>query len=138
MSGAQRRAQTVRLGVLILELEKTLQNQNCSEKELRALEHQILHLATILKVPLCTYTHIHTAPGYHPEGTCVYFYTPVGDVYLSECVDPQNDLSLLRSSSSEETLAVEEVLGSFDFLSHDFNADDDASCLGSLRIKDSG
>ncbi|XP_037642225.1 RIPOR family member 3 isoform X1 [Sebastes umbrosus] len=98
VSGAQRRAQTVRLGVLILELEKTLQNQNCSEKELRALEHQILHLATILK----------------------------------------NDLSLLRSSSSEETLAVEEVLGSFDFLSHDFNADDDASCLGSLRIKDSG
>uniref|UniRef100_A0A8C4HMY8 RIPOR family member 3 n=1 Tax=Dicentrarchus labrax TaxID=13489 RepID=A0A8C4HMY8_DICLA len=51
---------------------------------------------------------------------------------------PQNDLSLLRSSSSEETLAVEEVLGSFDFLSHDFNADDDTSCLGSLRLKDSG
>lgn len=51
---------------------------------------------------------------------------------------PQNDLSLLRSSSSEETLAVEEVLGSFDFLSHDFNTDDDTSCLGSLRLKDSG
>uniref|UniRef100_A0AAQ5X614 FAM65 N-terminal domain-containing protein n=1 Tax=Amphiprion ocellaris TaxID=80972 RepID=A0AAQ5X614_AMPOC len=50
----------------------------------------------------------------------------------------QNDLSMLKSSSSEETLAVEEVLGSFDFLSHDFNADDDTSCLGSLRLKDSG
>ncbi|XP_044069300.1 RIPOR family member 3 isoform X5 [Siniperca chuatsi] len=98
VSGAQRRAQAIRLGVLIPELEKTLQNQSCSEKELRALDHQILHLATILK----------------------------------------NDLSLLKSSSSEETLAVEEVLGSFDFLSHDFNADDDASCLGSMRQKDSG
>ncbi|KAK7916318.1 hypothetical protein WMY93_012079 [Mugilogobius chulae] len=51
----------------------------------------------------------------------------------------QNDLSLLRSSCSEETLAVEEVLGSFDFLSNDLNADDDsASCLGSIRLKDSG
>ncbi|XP_040888946.1 RIPOR family member 3 isoform X2 [Toxotes jaculatrix] len=98
VSSAQRRAQALRLGVLITELEKTLQNQSLSEKELRALDHQILHLATILK----------------------------------------NDLSLLRSSSSEETLAVEEVLGSFDFLSHDFNADDDTSCLGSLRLKDSG
>ncbi|XP_030276378.1 RIPOR family member 3 isoform X2 [Sparus aurata] len=98
VSGAQRRAQAVRLGALIAELEKTLQKQSCSEKELRALDHQILHLSTILK----------------------------------------NDLSLLRSSSSEETLAVEEVLGSFDFLSNDFNGDDDASCLGSLRLKDSG
>ncbi|XP_067362156.1 RIPOR family member 3 isoform X2 [Channa argus] len=98
VSGAQRRAQALRLGALIAELEKTLQNQSCSEKELKALEHQISHLATILK----------------------------------------NDLSLLRSSSSEETLAVEEVLGSFDFLSHDFSADDDTSCLGSLRLKDSG
>ncbi|XP_023248862.1 RIPOR family member 3 [Seriola lalandi dorsalis] len=98
MSGAQRRAQALRLGALIAELEKTLQNQSLSEKELRALDHQILHLATILK----------------------------------------NDLSLMKSSSSEETLAVEEVLGSFDFLSHDFNADDDTSCLGSLRLKDSG
>ncbi|XP_060925726.1 RIPOR family member 3 isoform X1 [Limanda limanda] len=97
-SGAQRRAQALRLGAVIAELEKTLQNQSLSEKELRALEHQILHLATILK----------------------------------------NDLSLLRSSSSEETLALEEVLGSFDFLSHDFNADDDTSCRGSLRLKDSG
>ncbi|XP_065811338.1 RIPOR family member 3 isoform X1 [Labrus bergylta] len=97
-SAAQRRAQALRLGALISELERTLQNQKSSEKELRALDHQILHLATILK----------------------------------------NDLSLLKSSSSEETLAVEEVLGSFDFLSHDFNADDDTSCLGSLRLKDSG
>ncbi|KAK2861602.1 hypothetical protein Q5P01_001135 [Channa striata] len=98
VSGAQRRAQALRLGALIADLERTLQNQSCSEKELKALEQQILHLATILK----------------------------------------NDLSLLRSSSSEETLAVEEVLGSFDFLSHDFSADDDTSCLGSLRLKDSG
>ncbi|XP_071329124.1 RIPOR family member 3 isoform X2 [Trachinotus anak] len=97
-SGAQRRAQALRLGALIAELEKMLQNQSLSEKELRALDHQILHLATILK----------------------------------------NDLSLLKSSSSEETLAVEEVLGSFDFLSHDFNVDDETSCLGSLRLKDSG
>ncbi|XP_075316315.1 RIPOR family member 3 isoform X2 [Odontesthes bonariensis] len=98
VSSAQRGAQALRLGAMISELEKTLQSQSCSDKELRALDHQILHLATILK----------------------------------------NDLSLLKSSSSEETLAVEEVLGSFDFLSNDFNADDDASCLGSLRLKDSG
>ncbi|XP_034064619.1 LOW QUALITY PROTEIN: RIPOR family member 3 [Gymnodraco acuticeps] len=97
-SGAHRRAQAVRLGALFTELEQTLQNQSGSEKELRALDHQILHLATILK----------------------------------------NNLSLMRSSSTEETLAVEEVLESFDFLSNDFNADDDTSCLGSLRIKDSG
>ncbi|XP_074523575.1 RIPOR family member 3 [Halichoeres trimaculatus] len=97
-SGAQRKAQALRLGALVSELEKGLQVQSCSERELRALDHQVLHLATILK----------------------------------------NDLSLLRSSSSEETLAVEEVLGSFDFLSHDFGADDDTSCLGSLRLKDSG
>ncbi|XP_068576040.1 RIPOR family member 3 [Cebidichthys violaceus] len=94
VSGAQRRAQAVRLGALMAELEKTLRNQSCSEKELRHLDHQVLHLSTILK----------------------------------------NDLSLLRGSSSEETLAVEEVLGSFDFLSHD----DNTSCLGSLRLKDSG
>ncbi|XP_026162551.1 RIPOR family member 3 isoform X2 [Mastacembelus armatus] len=98
VSGAQRRAQALRLGALVAELEKILEKQSCSEKELKALDHQILHLATILK----------------------------------------NDLSLMRSSSSEETLAVEEVLGSFDFLSHDFTADDDTSCLGSLRLKDSG
>ncbi|XP_072237546.1 RIPOR family member 3 [Leuresthes tenuis] len=97
-SGAQRGAQALRLGAMITELEKTLQSESCSDKELRALDRQILHLATILK----------------------------------------NDLSLLKSSSSEETLAVEEVLGSFDFLSNDFNADDDTSCLGSLRLKDSG
>lgn len=50
MSGAQRRAQALRLGSLISELEKLLQNQSLSEKELRTLDHQILHLATILKV----------------------------------------------------------------------------------------
>ncbi|KAM9859538.1 RIPOR family member 3 isoform 2-T3 [Aulostomus maculatus] len=99
VAGGQRRAQAARVGTMITELEKMLQGQSCSEKELRALDNQILHLATILK----------------------------------------NDLSLWRnSSSSEETLAVEEVLGSFDFLSNDFNADDDTSCLGSLRLKDSG
>uniref|UniRef100_A0A1A8EJU6 Family with sequence similarity 65, member C n=1 Tax=Nothobranchius korthausae TaxID=1143690 RepID=A0A1A8EJU6_9TELE len=96
VSGAQRRAQALRLGVVIIELEKTLQSGSCREKELKALEHQVLHLVTILK----------------------------------------NDLSLLKTTSSEETLAVEEVLGSFDFLSHDLTADDDAS--GSLRLKDSG
>uniref|UniRef100_A0A3P9LJY7 RIPOR family member 3 n=1 Tax=Oryzias latipes TaxID=8090 RepID=A0A3P9LJY7_ORYLA len=95
---AQRSAQALRLGVLIRELEKSLQSQSCSDKELKALDHQILHLATILK----------------------------------------NDLSLLRSSSSEETLAVEEVLGNFDFLSDDFNEDGSTSCVGSLRLKDSG
>ncbi|KAF7664248.1 hypothetical protein LDENG_00182530 [Lucifuga dentata] len=98
VSGAQRRALGLRLGALITDLEKTLQTQSSSDKELRALDNQILHLATILK----------------------------------------NDLSLLKNSLSEETLALEEVLGSFDFLSHDFNADDDISCLGSLRLKDSG
>lgn len=98
VSGAQRRAQAVRLGGLMAELENSFHSDSSTEKELRALEHQIQHLGTILK----------------------------------------NDLSLLRSSSSEETLAVEEVLGSFDFLSNDFNADDDTSCLGSMRLKDSG
>ncbi|XP_056157871.1 RIPOR family member 3 [Lampris incognitus] len=98
VSGIQRRALAVRLGVLMSELETTLQNQNCSDKQLRALDSHILHLGTILK----------------------------------------NDLSLLKSSSSEETLAVEEVLGSFDFLSHDLNPDDDISCLGTLRLKDTG
>uniref|UniRef100_A0A1A8H3M8 Family with sequence similarity 65, member C n=1 Tax=Nothobranchius korthausae TaxID=1143690 RepID=A0A1A8H3M8_9TELE len=70
VSGAQRRAQALRLGVVIIELEKTLQSGSCREKELKALEHQVLHLVTILK----------------------------------------NDLSLLKTTSSEETLAVEEVL----------------------------
>ncbi|RVE73333.1 hypothetical protein OJAV_G00049200 [Oryzias javanicus] len=95
VGGAQRRAQALRLGVLIRELETSLQNHSCSDKELRALDHQVLHLATILK----------------------------------------NDLSLLRSSS-EETLAVEEVLGNFDFLTDDFPEDDNPSCGGSLRLKD--
>ncbi|XP_015230787.1 PREDICTED: protein FAM65C [Cyprinodon variegatus] len=98
MSGAQRRAQAVRLGALMAELEKSFHTESSCEKELRALEHQVQHLGTILK----------------------------------------NDLSLLRNSPSEETLAVEEVLGSFDFLSLDLNGDDDTSCLGSMRLKDSG
>uniref|UniRef100_A0A3Q2Y8Y9 RIPOR family member 3 n=1 Tax=Hippocampus comes TaxID=109280 RepID=A0A3Q2Y8Y9_HIPCM len=38
----------------------------------------------------------------------------------------RNDLSLMRPSTSDDTLAVEEVLCSFDFLSHD----DDTSCFG--------
>ncbi|XP_072307853.1 RIPOR family member 3 [Eucyclogobius newberryi] len=99
VSGVQRRALSRRLGALIANLERSLQNISSAEKELRALDHHLLHLATILK----------------------------------------NNLSLLRSSCSEETLAVEEVLGSFDFLSKDLNAEDDsASCLGSVRLKDSG
>ncbi|XP_034388601.1 LOW QUALITY PROTEIN: RIPOR family member 3 [Cyclopterus lumpus] len=89
-SVARRGALAVRLGTLMAELEETLKNRSGSEKELRGLDQQVLHLATILK----------------------------------------NDLSLLRGSSSEEE-DVEEVLGSFDFLSHD----DDASCLGSVRLE---
>ncbi|XP_070699809.1 RIPOR family member 3 isoform X2 [Pempheris klunzingeri] len=96
--GAERRAQAVRVGALMSELETTLEKQSSYETELKVLEQQVAHLATILK----------------------------------------NDLSLLRRSSSEETLAVEEVLGSFDFLSHDFSVDDEASCRGSVRLKDSG
>ncbi|XP_029632331.1 RIPOR family member 3 isoform X4 [Salmo trutta] len=51
----------------------------------------------------------------------------------------KNNLSLLKSSSAK-TLAVEEkeVLESFDFLSTDFNADEDISCMGSVRLKDTG
>ncbi|KAM4612792.1 RIPOR family member 3 [Polymixia lowei] len=98
VSGAQRRAQAARLGALMAELDNSLQNQTFLDKELRALDTQVLHLATILK----------------------------------------NNLSLLKNSSSEETLAVEEVLESFDFLSQDFNADDDTSCLGSMRLRDTG
>ncbi|KAF6716458.1 Protein FAM65C [Oryzias melastigma] len=49
VGGAQRKAQSLRLGVLIRELETSLQNHSCSDKELRLLDHQILHLATILK-----------------------------------------------------------------------------------------
>lgn len=102
------------------ELEKMLRDQRRSEKELLCLDHQVLHLATILKVPACTYAHARVHTG-----------------VFSMCLNmhaPQNNLSLLRvSEEEEETLAVEEVLGSFDFLSHD----DDTSCSGSLRMKDS-
>uniref|UniRef100_A0A8D3E0C5 FAM65 N-terminal domain-containing protein n=1 Tax=Scophthalmus maximus TaxID=52904 RepID=A0A8D3E0C5_SCOMX len=94
VSGAQRGAQALRLGALMAELEKTLRDQSLSEKELRALDHQVLHLSLFIS-----------------------------------CLHP-------RLLPSERPLA--EVLGSFDFLSHDFNADDDTSCLGSVRLKDSG
>lgn len=50
MSAAQRRALALRLGALVTELQKTLQRESCCEKELKALEHQIVHLETILKV----------------------------------------------------------------------------------------
>lgn len=56
VSGVQRHAQALRLGAIIAELEKILQDLSCADKELRALEHQILHLATILKVAVCIYT----------------------------------------------------------------------------------
>lgn len=87
-----------------------------------------------------------TASSHHTEGSCVYLDKNCRNACKHTCCEwtfsflmsYQNDLSLLRSSSSEETLAVEEVLGSFDFLSNDLNGDDDASCLGSLRLKDSG
>uniref|UniRef100_A0A667Y3L9 RIPOR family member 3 n=1 Tax=Myripristis murdjan TaxID=586833 RepID=A0A667Y3L9_9TELE len=59
-----------------------------------------------------------------PSATCVHVCIWMRG-HICACIDicfsNQNDLSLLKSSSSEETLAVEEVLGSFDFLSHDFN-----------------
>lgn len=44
----------------------------------------------------------------------------------------------MGSSSSEEVMCVEEVLESFDFLSQDFNTDEDTSCLGRLTLKNSG
>ncbi|XP_041744771.1 RIPOR family member 3 isoform X2 [Coregonus clupeaformis] len=95
----QHKGQALRISALLGELESALQGQECTERELRTLDNQILHLNTILK----------------------------------------NDLSLLKSSSAE-TLAVEEeeVLESFDFLSTDFNADEDVSCMGSVRLKDTG
>ncbi|CAL8337677.1 unnamed protein product [Lota lota] len=98
MSGPQCRLQAARLGVLITRLETLLNHQEAQEKELRALNSKVIHLATILK----------------------------------------NNLSLLKKQSSTETLAVDEVLESFDFLSHDLNSEDDTSCMGSLRLKDTG
>ncbi|CAG10742.1 unnamed protein product [Tetraodon nigroviridis] len=95
LSGDQQHgAPALQLGAQISELRGLLRNQPSSEAELRALEHNLLHLATVLK----------------------------------------NDLSLLRGSSPADTLGLEEALESFDFLSQDFNADDDdASCLRGLR-----
>ncbi|XP_061544658.1 RIPOR family member 3 isoform X2 [Phycodurus eques] len=86
-SGGRRRAQALRLGALLAELERNLKKQRSCESPLRVLKQQTEHLDTILR----------------------------------------NDLSLMRRSSSDDTLAVEEVLCSFDFLSQD----DDASCFGS-------
>ncbi|XP_061641481.1 RIPOR family member 3 isoform X2 [Phyllopteryx taeniolatus] len=85
--GGRRRAQALRLGSLLAELERNLKKQRSCESPLRVLKQQTEHLDTILR----------------------------------------NDLSLMRRSSSDDTLAVEEVLCSFDFLSQD----DDASCFGS-------
>ncbi|KAG7235729.1 hypothetical protein CRUP_008112, partial [Coryphaenoides rupestris] len=48
------------------------------------------------------------------------------------------NLSVLKRQPSTESLAIDRVLESFDFLSHDLNAEDDTSCLGSLRLKDTG
>ncbi|KAJ3603295.1 hypothetical protein NHX12_031037 [Muraenolepis orangiensis] len=98
VSGPQRRLQAAGLGVLMARLETLLQHQEAPEKELRALNSKVLHLATILK----------------------------------------NNLSLLKKPSSAETLSVDKVLESFDFLSNDLNAEDDTSCMGSLRLKDTG
>lgn len=47
----QPKARALRMGAQISELNSLLQSQPSSEKELRALEHNLLHLATILKVP---------------------------------------------------------------------------------------
>ncbi|CAB1354320.1 unnamed protein product [Coregonus sp. 'balchen'] len=77
----QHKGQALRISALLGELESALQGQECTERELRTLDNQILHLNTILK---------------------------------------------------------EEVLESFDFLSTDFNADEDVSCMGSVRLKDTG
>ncbi|XP_077458084.1 RIPOR family member 3 isoform X2 [Stigmatopora argus] len=87
---SERRAQALRLGALLAELERNLRKQSGgqgpSPGPLSLLEQRLQHLGTILR----------------------------------------NHLSLMRRSSSNDTLAVEEVLCSFDFLSHD----DNTSCLG--------
>lgn len=49
--GDQPRAQALQLGAQISALDDLLQSQPSSVKELRALKHNLLHLATILKVP---------------------------------------------------------------------------------------
>jgi hypothetical protein len=55
VSGPQRRLQAARLGVLITRLETLLHHQEAQEKELRALNSKVNHLATILKVGAYTY-----------------------------------------------------------------------------------
>ncbi|XP_061689868.1 RIPOR family member 3 isoform X2 [Syngnathoides biaculeatus] len=88
-SGARWRAQALRLGALLAQVERNLRKRGSCETPLRVLKQQTEHLDTILR----------------------------------------NGLSMMRRSLSDDTLAVEEVLCSFDFLSHD--DDDDASCFTS-------
>ncbi|XP_076125056.1 RIPOR family member 3 isoform X1 [Alosa pseudoharengus] len=96
VSPAQRIAVAQRVGTLLTALSAALEEEGCTETQLRDLGKQSRHFHNILK----------------------------------------RDLSLFKTSSTE-TLAVEEVLGSFDFLSTDFNADD-ISCMGSVRLRDTG
>uniref|UniRef100_A0A3B5KR23 FAM65 N-terminal domain-containing protein n=1 Tax=Xiphophorus couchianus TaxID=32473 RepID=A0A3B5KR23_9TELE len=116
------------LGTIKLQLEVTWNPFDSSEK----MKPLSVSKQSVLSRKGSVYSW--TAPN-TPSFTEKYFIVKPG---LRFCFLLQNDLSLLRSSASEETLAVEEVLGSFDFLSNDFNADDDTSCLGSMRLKDSG
>lgn len=62
-SGAPWRSQTVRLAVLMAELEKSFGGESNAEKEQRALEHQIQHLGTILKVTEHQHRMIRTRTG---------------------------------------------------------------------------
>lgn len=117
--GDQRRAQAFQLGAQISELNDLLHSQPSSEKELRALEHNLLLMATILRVPWVN------SGVWQPR-------LPWRVLLPSALL--QNDLSLLRCSSpAEEILALEEVLGSFDFLSQDLNTDDNTACSNGLR-----
>uniref|UniRef100_A0A8C9YA77 RIPOR family member 3 n=1 Tax=Sander lucioperca TaxID=283035 RepID=A0A8C9YA77_SANLU len=104
VSSAQRRAQAVRLGALIAELEKTLQNQSCSEKELRALDHQILHLATILKVPVCIPTRTQTYCVCDP--CAIYLYVYVISSLQQSTLKSLGLLSQNSQSTSEEELVI--------------------------------
>lgn len=47
----QPRARALRIGAQISELSNLLHSQPCFEQELRGLQHNLVHLATILKVP---------------------------------------------------------------------------------------
>ncbi|XP_028855049.1 RIPOR family member 3 isoform X2 [Denticeps clupeoides] len=96
VGGVQRRAVALRISTLLAALDSALEEQGCTETQLRGLEKQVQHFSQTLK--------------------------------------NEHDTS---KASSNETLAVDEVLGSFDFLSTDFNADE-ISCMGSVRIRDTG